>query len=103
MTTIFLAAMLAVDAILHGVIVARFGLKGNEPPLIFAVVYAALVIAVVLVVPYALWATLILSLVGIIALTAAFKRIPHDTTIERVIWVLDAAIILFVGYLLFMH
>jgi len=100
---LILAAMLAVDAILHGVIVARFGVKGNEPPLIFGVADAALAIAVFLAVPYALWATLILSLVGIAGLTVAFKRIPHDKTIERVIWALDAAIILFVGYLLFTH
>lgn len=100
---LLLAAMLAVNAILHGLIVARFGVKGNEPPLIFGVVDAALAIAVIIAVPYALWATLILSLVGIAGLTVAFKSIPHDKTIERVIWVLDAAIILFVAYLLFMY
>jgi hypothetical protein len=101
--TSVLAAALAINAILHWVIVARFGVKGNEPPLIFGIVYAALTIAVALAVPYALWATLILSIVGIVGLTVAFTRIPHDKTVERVIWVLDAAIILFVVYLLFIH
>lgn len=60
-------------------------------------------IAVLLAVPYALWATLILALVGIAGLTVAFRRIAHDKTIERMIWALNAAIILFVGYLLFTH
>jgi hypothetical protein len=101
--TTYLAAMLAINAILHGGIVARFGVKANEPPLIFGVVYVALGMAVLLTVPYALWATLILSLVGIVGLTVAFNRIPHDKTIERVIWVLDAAIILFAAYLLFVR
>jgi hypothetical protein len=53
-------------------------------------------------VPYALWAALIVSLVGIAGLTLQFNRIPHDDkTIERVIWALDAIIILLVVYLLF--
>ncbi len=93
--------MLAVDAILHGVIIARFGVKGNEPPLAFGAAYAALTLAVFFAVPYALWATLILSLVGIAGLTVAFKSIAHEKTIERVILALNAAIILFAGYLLF--
>jgi len=98
---LLLAAMLAVDAVLHGLIIARFGVKGNEPPLVFGIVDAALAIAVFFAVPYALWATLILVLVGIAGLTVAFRSIPHDKTIERVIWALNAAIILFAGYLLF--
>lgn len=101
--TLLLAAMLAAGAILHGVIIVRFGVKGNEPPLIFGVIYAALAIVVFFAVPYALWATLLLTVVGIVALTVAFKTIPHDKTIERVIWGLDAAIILFAGYLLFVR
>ncbi len=100
---LLLAAMLAAGAILHGMIIARFGVKGNEPPLVFGIIYAALTIAVLVSVPYALWATFVLTLLGITGLTVGFKRIAHDTTIERMIWGLDAGIILFVGYLLFVR
>lgn len=93
--------MLAVNAILHGAIVARFGVKGNEPPLAFGAAYAALALAVLFAVPYALWAALILPLVGIAGLAVAYNRIPHEKTIERVILALNGAIILFVGNLLF--
>jgi hypothetical protein len=98
---LLLVLMLAVDAILHAVIIGRFGVKGSEPPLVFGIAYAALAIAVFLSVPYALWATLILTLVGITGLTLAFKSIAHEKSIERVIWGLNVAIIVFVGYLLF--
>jgi hypothetical protein len=98
---LLLAAMLAVAAILHGIIIARFGVKGNEPPLVFGIVYAALAVAVFLAMPYAVWAMLILTLVGIAGLTAAFKRIAHEKSIERVIWVLDAAVIAVAAYLIF--
>ena len=85
-----LAVLLAVNAILHGVIIARFGVKGNEPPLVFGLAYAALTIAVFLAVPYAVWAVLIVTLVG---LTVAFKGITHEKSVERIIWVLNAVVI----------
>lgn len=71
-----------------------------EPPLVFGIVYAALAVAVFLAVPYALWATLILTLAGIAGLTAAFQRIAHEKSIERVIWVLDVAVIVVAAYLI---
>ena len=88
-----LAVLLAVNAILHGVIIARFGVKGNEPPLVFGLAYAALTIAVFLAVPYAVWAVLIVTLVGLVGLTVAFKSITHEKSVERVIWVLNAVVI----------
>jgi len=45
-----LAALLSVSAVLHGIIIGRFGLKGNEPPALFGALYAALAIAA-----YLLW------------------------------------------------
>lgn len=101
--TSLLAALLAVDAILHGVIIARFGVKGNEPPLAFGIVYAALTIAVFLGVPYALWAVLVAALVGLVGLTVAYKSIPHEKSVERAIWVLNAVIILIVCFVLFVQ
>jgi hypothetical protein len=101
---LLLAVLLALNAILHGAIIARFGVKGNEPPLVFGIADLVLAIIVFLAVPYALWAALIVSLVGIAGLTLQFNRIPHDDkTIERVIWALDAVIILLVVYLLFVR
>jgi hypothetical protein len=52
-------------------------------------------------VPYALWATLALSLFGIVGLTVTFNKVPRDKTLDRVIWVVDAAIVLLSAYLLF--
>ena len=88
-----LAVLLAVNAILHGVIIARFGVKGNEPPLVFGLAYVALTIAVFLAVPYAVWAVLIVTLVGLVGLTVAFKGITHEKSVERIIWVLNAVVI----------
>ena len=88
-----LAVLLAVNAILHGVIIARFGVKGNEPPLVFGLAYAALTMAVFLAVPYAVWAVLIVTLVGLVGLTVAFKSITHEKSVERIIWVLNAVVI----------
>ena len=96
-----LAALLAVDAVLHGLIVARFGVKGNEPPLVFGIGYAVLTVAVMLSVPYASWMVLVFALVGLVGLTLAFSRIAHDKTIERVIWGLNLVIILFVAATIF--
>lgn len=101
--TNLLALLLALDAVLHGVLVYRFGLKdkANVPFLVFAVVDAVLAVAVYLAWPYALWATLILSAIGLVGLTVTFNKPQHEKTLDRVIWVVDAAIVLFAAYLLF--
>ena len=97
-----LLALLAVNALVHGIVVARFGVRNNNQPfLIFALVYAALAIAVYLSVPYALWAVLILAIVGIVGLTVTFNKPVRDKTLDKVIWLLDAVTILSAGYLLF--
>jgi hypothetical protein len=101
--TSILAALLAVNAVLHGMIIARFGVKGNEPPLAFGVAYAALSVAVFLATPYALWATLIVSVAGVVGLTAAYAKIPHEKSVERFCWALGAIIIMLTAYLLFLR
>lgn len=101
--TSILAALLAVNAVLHGMIIARFGVKGNEPPLVFGVAYAALAVAVFLAIPYALWAALIVSVVGVVGLTAAYAKIPHEKSVERLCWMLGATIIVVTAYLLFLR
>jgi hypothetical protein len=97
-----LVALLAVNAIVHGIVVARFGVQNNNQPfLVFAIVYAALAIAVYLSVPYVLWAVLLLAIVGIVGLTVTFNKPVRDKTLDKVIWALDAITILSAAYLLF--
>lgn len=97
-----LLALLVANVILHAIVVARFGVRNhNQPFLIFAFVYAALAIAVALSIPYALSAVLILALIGIIGLTVTFNRPVREKTLDKVIWLFDAATILCTGFLLF--
>ena len=97
-----IVGILAVNAILHGIVVARFGVRGNnEPFLVFALVDAALAVAVYLSVPYALWAVLILSIIGIVGLSVTFNKPVRDKTFDKMIWVLDAVTILCAGLVLF--
>jgi hypothetical protein len=49
-----LLGLLVLNAVLHGIEVARFGVRDdNQPFLVFALVYAALAVVVYLSVPYA--------------------------------------------------
>ena len=91
-TMSLLLGLLILNAVLHAVLVARFGVRnGNQPFLVFAFVYAALAVAVHLAVPHVLWAVLVLSVFGFIGLTVTFKKAPRDKTLDRIIWVIDAA------------
>lgn len=96
-----LAVLLALNAVLHAALVIRFGAQDNVPVLAFAVIYAALAIAVFLLVPYALWAVLVLSLIGLTGLTVTFNKLQRDKTIDKAIWVLDVVVIVYTAYLLF--
>jgi hypothetical protein len=99
---LLLAALTALDTILHAIIVFRFGAAGlNRPVMIFAIIYLLLTLGLIFAVPYVVWAALILTLVGTIALTAAFRQIMRDKTIDRIIWVLNIVIVLDAAYLLF--
>lgn len=68
----------AINAILHGIIVARFEIRNNQPVFVFMLVYAALAIAVYLSVPNVLWAVLLLTTIGAIGLTVTFNKIARD-------------------------
>jgi hypothetical protein len=96
-----LALLLALDAVLHGFLIYRFGTNQNVPFLIFAFVDAILAIAVFLAWPYALWATLALSAFGLAGLTVTFNKPDREKSLDRVIWVVDAVIVLYAAYLLF--
>jgi hypothetical protein len=97
-----LLTLLVTNAIVHGIVVARFGVRNNNQPfLMFAIVYAALAIAVYLSVPYALWAVLLLVVIGILGLSFTFNKPVRDKTLDKIIWLLDAAVVLYTAYLLF--
>jgi hypothetical protein len=97
-----LAMLLLLDAVLHAVVIFRYGTADNNMPfLIFAIVYLGLAIVVFLAVPYALWAVLALSLIGIVGLTVTFGKPQRDKTIDGAIWGVDLAIIVLATYLLF--
>jgi hypothetical protein len=96
-----LALLLLADAALHALVIYRFGTSQNMPFLIFAGIDLVLAIAVFLAWPYALWATLILSVIGIVGLTVTFNTPQREKTLDYVIWAADALIVLGSIYLLF--
>jgi hypothetical protein len=98
---VLLAALLALDAILHAVLIAHFGTNQNVPFLVYVFIDAALAVIVFFAVPYALWATLVLSAFGLIGLTVTFNKPEREKTLDRIIWVVDAVIVLYTIYLLF--
>lgn len=97
-----LAILLLIDAVLHAAVIFRFGTGDNNMPfLVFGIIDLALAFIVFLAVPYALWAVLILSAIGLIGLTVTFGKPQRDKTLDRIIWVLDAVVIAYTAYLLF--
>ena len=97
-----LLTLLTTNAIVHGIVVARFGVRNNNQPfLLFAIVYAALAIAVYLFVPYALWMVVLLAVIGILGLSITFNKPVRDKTLDKIIWLLDATVVLYTAYLLF--
>jgi hypothetical protein len=96
-----LALLLLVDAALHAFVIYRFGTKENTPFLVYAVIDLALAIWVFFSWPFALWATLILSVIGIVGLTVTFSKPQREKTLDYAIWVVDALIVLGAVYLLF--
>jgi hypothetical protein len=99
-----LAALLALDAVLHAWVVIRFGLadKANRPFSVFIAVYAVLAALVLFQVRYAVPITLVMSLVGLVGFTLTFNASERtDKSLDRVIWVNDLLIVLLAAYLLF--
>lgn len=95
-----LAVLLLTDAVLHGVIIGRFGVKGNEPPAVFGLVYAGLALAAFRGWAHAPLAVLIVTSVGLLGLAVNFKKLQHETTVERIIFVVGGALLACAAYLL---
>jgi len=98
-----LGLVLVGNAVLHAVIVGRFGIKGNEPPAVFGILYAGLALAVFLGWAHAPLAVLIVTAVGLVGLAVNFKKLQHETTVEKIIFVVGAAILACAAYLQFLH
>ncbi len=95
-----LSLLLVLNAALHGLIVWRFGIRGNEPPAVFGLIYAALALAVFSGWFYGIVSTLVVTTVGLAGLTLNFRKLRHDTTIEKIIILLGLAIIAYASHLL---
>lgn len=99
----WLAALLALDAVLHALVVIKYGLKDKAytPFLVFLFIDAVLALIVFLHLPYALWATLLLSTVGLVGLTLTFQKPQRNKAVDTAIWLVDLVIVVWAGYLLF--
>ena len=95
-----LGLLLLCNAVLHGVIIGRFGIKGNEPPAVFGILYAGLALAVFRDWDYAVPATLAVTAVGLVGLALNFKKLQHDTTVEKIVFVVGSVTIATAAYLL---
>src|SRR5678815_4641934 len=93
-----LGLLLLGNAVLHGVIVGRFGLKGNAPPALFGISYAALALAAFGGWAHAPLVALAVTAMGILGLALNFKKLKHDSTIEKIILVVGAAILACAAY-----
>ena len=97
---VLLSLLLLANAVLHGVIVGRFGIKQNVPPAVFGLLYAALALAVFSGWPHGALATVVVTVVGLVGLALNFSKLQHDTTVEKIIFVVGAAILACAAYLL---
>ncbi len=95
-----LALVLAINAAIHAFLVSRFGEEPHFPFSLFGVINAALAVALFFGVPYAVWATLFVSAIALVWLTARFNKPDRDTHLDREIWITNLGLVLFSGYLL---
>ena len=89
-----LALVLAVNAVLHVLVLSRFGLKGNIGFLVYAIIYAALAVGVFLGGPHVLWVTLVLGAIGFLGQLVQLKRDTRDKTLDWAVAAADAATLL---------
>jgi hypothetical protein len=95
-----LTLLLLTNAVLHGVIIGRFGIKGNEPPAVFGLVYAGLALATFRGWAHAAPAVLLVTAVGLLGLAVNFKKLQHEKTVEKIIFVVGGMLLACAAYLL---
>lgn len=95
-----LVVLLFANALLHAVILGRFGIKGNEPPAVFGLAYAGLALAAFRGWPHAQLATLSVTAVGLLGLAINFKKLQHEKTVEKLIFVVGGTLVTCSAYLL---
>jgi len=95
-----LSLLLLANVVLHAAIIGRFGIKGNEPPAVFGVLYAVLAYSVFSGWAHGVLATLVVTAVGLVGLALNFKKLRHDTTVEKMIFVAGGAILACAAYLI---
>ena len=96
-----LALLLLINAVLHALVVIRFGSRENLPYLLFVFLYGALAVGVYLLVPHVLWAVLVVSLLGLAGLTLTIGKLRREKKLDRLIWLLDIGTIAYTAVLLF--
>jgi hypothetical protein len=70
-----LVVLLALNAVLHGVFVFRYGTDGGNMPFpVNAIILAALAVVVFVSAPFAIRATLVLSAYGLIGVSMTFGK-----------------------------
>ncbi len=93
-----LSLLLLVNAMLHGVIIWRFGIKGNVPPAVFGFLYVALALANLQAWTYGVLATLLVTTIGLIGLAVNYRKLQHDPTVEKIIFGVGLAILACAAY-----
>ncbi len=96
-----LGLLLAINAVLHALIVYRFGAKENVAFVVWAVFDSALAIGVFLGAPYILLLILVPTAIGFVGQAVQLNRLKRDKTIDWVIFAADASILVFTLYFLF--
>ena len=97
------AALLGMNAVIHAVIVIRYGPRDhNEPFVLATIVDAALAIAVLVWGTPALWATLGWMVFSLVGLTVTFNKPQRDKTLDKVIWGLNVVTAAVTAYFLFL-
>jgi hypothetical protein len=102
---LWLVALLALNVVLHVIVVARFGLDdpANRPFAAYVVVGAILALGLYFGVRYATIATLVFSVIGLVGLTVTFNTPKREEkTLDKAIWALDALIVLVAAYVTFL-
>jgi hypothetical protein len=88
-----LVALLALDAILHALVLWRFGLSGNGVFVVGTVIYAMLGLAVASGWRSSVWLALVIALIGFSGLALTLGGLDRDPTLDLAILAVDGAVV----------